>query len=616
LYSVSFRSFYFVIFYILPLQYEALLSKRILDLESALREAQAALKNPSECSSAALEGGRRALLDSTVRGVEAYCASRREDRTQQLIDSGESEEKARMLAEREYAEDDKGRVIKCESDLTTAESELLSGVDDVIKEKIKMLHRTFHSSKSLLSARMQSEKEEKEVELIAELKQGEIDRIGVLSEQGISKEQAVSQAKEEYEKALISGNVSISEFMMMKESDIKEKQKQKLVADLNDLKKIQEHTRKILESGLESHRKRDKERLRVALEKKKMQRKADLVLSGETEESAEQSTQLEMEKVSGKSKEKLDREIDRAVSFLKEAEMEIYERKKENLKAENVLAMEGLESFLLFKKNKSRENTLQKLRKLKLRREGQLLASGYSPEESSYLAEEEFGEHSAVAKEELNTSIDKVVLEVENLRIENENGGVETAVKDRKERILKNENDFLNLLESVREKEKREQSEQASSSTAVLQAARDATRRSAETAANHLQNIRNMHEKEQKRLEEIFAAKKTKESALLRKKLTERRNKRKEESLLAGLSESEIEKKMNSDDPETLALNLESENRQLQFLAEFKVRLILFSVFPFFHFSIFVFLSIFIITFQTESNYLGLAEYKYRLEYY
>jgi hypothetical protein len=589
LYSVSFRSFYFVIFYILPLQYEALLSKRILDLESALREAQAALKNPSECSSAALEGGRRALLDSTVRGVEAYCASRREDRTQQLIDSGESEEKARMLAEREYAEDDKGRVIKCESDLTTAESELLSGVDDVIKEKIKMLHRTFHSSKSLLSARMQSEKEEKEVELIAELKQGEIDRIGVLSEQGISKEQAVSQAKEEYEKALISGNVSISEFMMMKESDIKEKQKQKLVADLNDLKKIQEHTRKILESGLESHRKRDKERLRVALEKKKMQRKADLVLSGETEESAEQSTQLEMEKVSGKSKEKLDREIDRAVSFLKEAEMEIYERKKENLKAENVLAMEGLESFLLFKKNKSRENTLQKLRKLKLRREGQLLASGYSPEESSYLAEEEFGEHSAVAKEELNTSIDKVVLEVENLRIENENGGVETAVKDRKERILKNENDFLNLLESVREKEKREQSEQASSSTAVLQAARDATRRSAETAANHLQNIRNMHEKEQKRLEEIFAAKKTKESALLRKKLTERRNKRKEESLLAGLSESEIEKKMNSDDPETLALNLESENRQLQFLAEFKVRLILFSVFPFFYFCIFVY---------------------------
>jgi hypothetical protein len=537
------------------------------------------LKNPSECSSAALEGGRRALLDSTVRGVEAYCASRREDRTQQLIDCGESEEKARMLAEREYAEDDRARVTKCAADLTTEESELLSGVDDVIKEKIKMLHRTLHSSKSLLSARMQSEKEEKEVELIAELKQGEIDRIGELTEQGISKEQAVSQAKEEYEKALISGNVSISEFMMNKESEIKEKQKQKLLADLNDLKKIQEHTRKILESGLESHRRRDKERLRVALEKKKMQRKADLVLLGETEQSAEESTQLEMEKVSAKSKEKLDREIDRAVSFLKEAEMEMYERKKDNLKAENILAMEGLESFLLFKKNKSRENTLEKLRKLKLRREGQLLASGYTPEESSLLAEEEFGEHSAVAKEELNTSIDKVVLEVENIRVKNENGGVETAVKDRKERMLQNENDFLNLLGSVREKERRVLSEQASSSSVVLQAARDASRRSAETAANHLQNIRNMHEKEQKRLEEIFTAKKTKESALLQKKLTERRKKRKEESLLAGLSESEIEKKMNSDDPETLALNLESENRQLQFLAEFKVSLLLFSTF-------------------------------------
>jgi hypothetical protein len=312
------------------LQYQALLSKRILDLESALKEALDALKNPSESSSAALEGGRRALLDSAVKGVEAHCASRREDRTQQLINSGESEEKARMIAEREYADDDRTRVRQCEADLTTAESELLSGVDDVIKEKIKMLHRTFDSSKSLLTARMQSEKEVKEVEVIAELKEREKVRIGELTEQGISKEQAVSQAKEEYEKALISGNTSISEFMMNKEAEFKEKQKQKLLADLNDLKKIQEHTRKILECGLESHRRRDKERLRLALKKKKIQRKADLILAGETEQSAEQSTQLEMEKVSGKSKEKLDREIDRAVSFLKEAEIEIFERKKEN----------------------------------------------------------------------------------------------------------------------------------------------------------------------------------------------------------------------------------------------------------------------------------------------
>jgi multidrug efflux pump subunit AcrB len=231
-----------------------------------------------------------------------------------------------------------------------------------------------------------------------------------------------------------------------------------------------------------------------------------------------------------------------------------------------------IESFLLFKKNKSRENTLERLRKLKLRREGQLLASGYSPAESSFLAEEEFGEHSAVAKEELNSSIDKVVLEVENLRIENENGGVETVVKNRKERILQNENDFLNLLDSVREKERKELSDQTSSSSAILQAARDASRRSAETAANHLQNIRNMHEKEQKRLKEIFNAKKMKESASLQKKLMESRKKRKEELLQSGLSELEIENKMNSDDPETLALNLESENLQLKFLAEFKVR--------------------------------------------
>ena len=561
---------YYSILCYLPAQYEDLLAKRILDLESALREALSALKNPSECSSAALEGGRRALLDSTVRGVEAYCAARREDRTHQLIDSGESEERATVLAENEYAEDDRARVAQCESDLNTAESELLSGVDNVIKEKIRMLHRTFHSSKSLLSARMQSEKEEKEVELVAELLQGEKDRIGELTEQGLSKELAVSQAKEEYEKALISGKMSISEFMINKEAEIKEMQKQKLIADLNDMKKIQEHTRKILESGLESHRRRDKERLRVALEKKKMQRKADLILLGESEQSAEQSTQLEMEKVSGKSKEKLDREIDRAVSFLKEAEMEIYERKKENLKAENILAMEGLESFLLFKKNKSRENTLEKLRKLKLRREGQLLASGYSPEESSFLAEEEFGEHSAVAKEELNTSIDKVVLEVENLRLENLNEG--EAKLPMEERLLKNQNDFLQLLDNVREKERRVVSDQASSSSAVLLAAREASKRSAETAANHLQNIRNMHEKEQKRLEEIFTAKKTKESTALQKKLLERRKKREEEFVQAGLSKLEIENNMNSDDAETLALNLESENRQSEYLAEFKVR--------------------------------------------
>ena len=531
------------------------------------------MKDSLERSSAILESGRSEERESTLNAVKKCIDERRGKKESDLLNEGMNENDVVEMVDKEYGENDVLLLSECEDKVRREQEETDFELNYILSNSRIEIQDLHDSNVALIPHKLLLESVKKIELLVTELREKENEKITELCDEGMDIKDATMKANEEYEKNFLSGKVLIDEYMKNQETEMNEILKLKLESDLKILKKTEKHARNILSDGLLNDKKRNEERLKIALEKKRLHRKMDLMKNGESELAANKIVDIEFEKDMIELNEKLDSEMKIAVDMIQECNSNNYDKKLSDVKLNGIKAIDGFENYLKCKEKESKKKLMDRFNKKKIQREKQLLLSGYSDTECSLMAESEYGERSS----EVLAKISEVQKELENEKsVIHEKSKEEMMKNDMiaylsiEERLKKEDEEHFSLLDNLNEKERIMLKNQKNNSLTIFEVFQGVSKSSVETTGKDILDLRSAQQKEMNDLEDIYLAKKQDEEEIHRKKINFTFQEKEKGFVASGMSEENARKKAKEE--ETLALNLEFEKLQSDLQAEFEVR--------------------------------------------
>ena len=553
-------------------QFEKELLQQLKDAEEKQEKDTLNLKESLKRSSAILERGRSEERDSTLKGVEKYCHERRESRKNDLLNEGITERDAIEMVDGEFGEKDVLLLHECEVRVRSEEDRIDVELDNLLLNSMIEIQDLHASNVALIPHTLLLESVKKIDSLIAELREKEKEKIEELCDDGMDIKDATAQASEEYEINLLSGKLVIDEFTNERDIEMKESVRLKMESALNNLKNTERHARNILSDGLLNHKIRNEERLKIALEKKRLRRKTDLMQEGESELAANKIVDIEFEKDMVESNEKLEYEIKTAIDMIQECNDNNYDKKLSEIKLNGIKAIDGFENYLKCKEKESKKKLEERFHKKKIQREKQLLASGYSDKECSLIAESEYGECSSDVLEKMS----ELQTELENEKLAILEKSKEELMKNDMignlsagERMEKEDDEHFSLLDDLTEKERIMMKNQKNNSLAIFEISQGVSR-IAEMTGKDILELRSAQQKELNDLEDIYLSRKQNREEIHQDRIRLNSEEKEKELISLGMSEENARKKVKEE--ETLALSLEFEKLQSDLQAEFEVR--------------------------------------------
>ena len=124
-----------------------------------MKASLAKLKESLECSSAALEEGRRALRDRTKKELKKRLQERKDARVRQLVAAGRSEGDALTAATEESREINEMELNGCEELIKKNEDEEDSSLDALITERSQIFEENYEKDLVLISRKLEGEEE-------------------------------------------------------------------------------------------------------------------------------------------------------------------------------------------------------------------------------------------------------------------------------------------------------------------------------------------------------------------------------------------------------------------------------------------------------------------------
>ena len=519
------------------------------------------MKENLDSSNTALEEGRRCVRERTKKELEKRLKERREARLRQLVSEGVSEKDAKKTVHEEYNEIDKNDLKKSEEELKKKEEEEDSALDNLINERSLIFEDSYEKDLVLMSKKIVGENDEAIVQLNIRVEKEEEKEVVELISQGIDKENAILTAKLKSEKDLKEGLEEIEKKTTQKSNEIKEKLKNKLDSDLENLKNLETHAREILEEGLLKHKIDEKEQLLKIVEEKRIERVKELISLGKTENEAIEISNIEAEKMKIKNEAKIESNIDRSTSLIKESAKRTYEQMVLAIKLEHEKKRKGLESYFLMKKKESEKRLQDRLNKRKTHRERGLLASGFLPSEVADIVAEELGSDSSILTEGMDEIYDNIEKEKEllfQIATDGLNSENNLINKNKINNEKLDDQESSNLLEELLNKEKILLKNNDDVSNALLEASRNASRNTQEIAEKKISDLRDLYEKNVKKLELELLSKKENNENNLRLRLAEKKKKRILDLENSGLSKEKSEQQAEEE------IKIEFENNLLE----------------------------------------------------
>jgi hypothetical protein len=465
------------------------LSQQQGKIEVALKSNLGALKDRLNQSALALESGMTVARDRGRKALKDRLAKRKEARVQQLVAGGMNEQEARESASSELDGEGEKELNNLELEVGRSEGALAEEIAQTLEERSKVFETDYNRDLELIPKRLESEREALGQALLSKLESGMLERMAELAEGGMSVGDAEIQAFNEKDNALKDGKEAIEKTLISKDKEMREKLKARFASDLADIKKLEAHARKVLEHGLETHRLKDQERLRKAIEKKRASREAELIAKGSTPEEAKIISDAEVEKVTRKALVKLNNEVDRAGRLVKESVKAIHERGVAEIRAEHEHNIKGLDAYLDYKKNDANKRLKDRLAKAKMQRERALQVTGFTEKEAGEIAQGELGESSAEMQEGLEKIADGISSEGNDMR----ERAVEGLAREKKsieesEREVagRDDKESIELLDDMLEREKQLLLSHYGAANTILEAARNASKFSQEGAGKDL----------------------------------------------------------------------------------------------------------------------------------
>ena len=393
--------------------------------------------------------------------------------------------------------------------------------------------------------RIENERKSLGAALTLLLNKEEVEKVQELISLGMSRDDAILSARSEKATKKSKELKNIEDNLSLKKSDMKNKLKIKLDYDFEDLKQLEKHARKTLEDGLQEHRQKEKKRLFDHIEKRRLEKEAELISSGTNVKKAKEITSAEAQKEILKMESQLENELERAMRLIRDAQKLAYDIRITDMKAENEKKTKGLEAYLNFRKIEAERKLTEKLSKLKVTRERQLTASGLSNEEANLIAEKEYGLNSKEFQDGMKNISDMLLKDGAILRqiaLEGLKREKEAVTRKQAENAEIDDKESLQLLDDLLKKERETLLENYNTSKSIFEAARDASRYSQKDATKDLKNYREEYERELKRLDSELLLKKEKEEKALRNRLLLIKKNRILELVKSGMTEIEAEK--------------------------------------------------------------------------
>ena len=469
-----------------------------------------------------LENGKQAQHDAALKVLQRRLSLREVTRVKQLVAAGVNSKFAETTARKEYEEDNKKQIEEYEENILKEQNDLEIAMEIVVKNKIELFKNDNEKDNNLVPMRIQNEKDLLTAALALRLNSEELEKVEELVSLGMPRDDAILSARSEKVIKKSKELGIIEENLLLKKSDMKNKLKIKLDYDLKDLKELEKHARKTLEDGLQEHKQKEKKRLLDQIEKRRLEKEAELISSGTNVKKAKELTTVEGQKEILKMESQLENELERAMRLIRDAQKLAYDNRVTDMKAENEKKTKGLEAYLDFRKLEAEKKLTEKLSKLKVTRERQLTASGLSIEEAGLIAEKEYGLKSKEFQDNLKNINDMLLKDGAILRqiaIEGLKREKEIVQRNQAENAIIDDKESFQLLDDLLKKEREILLQNYNTSKSIYEAARDASRYSQKEATKDLKSYREEYERELKRLDFELLQKKEKEEKALQNRL-------------------------------------------------------------------------------------------------
>jgi hypothetical protein len=242
-------------------------SSLIKALDNSSHEALEALRQRYEDSVTAVENGLSVARKKQQKVLEDRMAQRRRQRAEELVAEGKSLEEAESVAAAELAKEEEKQKAQLAVNADQMQSNLKSAIDAAVEDKKKVLENDLKNDLAVLPIRLQSERALLADALQSKLAAAMPDRMEALISEGKSRDAAMEQAQSEYDEAVSSGLERIEKKMSERAVELENELKNKMEAEVAQLRAQQEHSSKILEDGLQKHRQRIHKKLDKMLEK-------------------------------------------------------------------------------------------------------------------------------------------------------------------------------------------------------------------------------------------------------------------------------------------------------------------------------------------------------------